>query len=354
METIHIALPSDEGYVPGLTVTAASIALYADPATPLHLHILDGGIQTATFERFAACIRRILPCVVFTRHRVDEAEFAALPAWSGNRMTYARLMLPRLLPEDDFVIYSDTDMLWLAPVEALWAKRKADKVACVVRDGYPETEAREAAWCAREGLPFQPERYFCAGLLLLNLKKMREERIIEQTFDFLVLHPDCKFADQTAFNILLRDRVEHLPQAWQVLTRLATRDDFLSPVVLHYGGDIPWKRTNWWNLLSDPVILWHRFNDTVVLGGQGQSLSSYFTRWQRFYKRALCLALGIAFFRYFFYGLCRMTGRGSYCPALEEAMTRVGFHALRRFKSLWRKQLAGGRPNADQCHSPHF
>lgn len=330
METIHIALPSDENYVPGLMATAASIALYADPATLLHLHILDGGIQTATFDRFVACICRIHARVEITRHGINEAAFAALPAWSGNRMTYARLMLPRLLPEDDFVIYSDTDMLWLAPVEALWAKRKADKVACVVRDGYPETEAREAAWCAREGLPFQPERYFCAGLLLLNLKKMREERIIEQTFDFLALHPDCKFADQTAFNILLRDRVEHLPQAWQVLTRLAKKENFNAPVVLHYGGDIPWKRTNWWDLLSDPVILWHRFNDMVVLNDQGRSLASYFSRWQRFYKRALCLALGNVLFRYFFYGLCRMTGRGSYCHAFDQASIRITCGTMRR------------------------
>lgn len=43
MDTIHVALPSDENYVPGLTVTAASIALHADPATALHLHVLDGG-----------------------------------------------------------------------------------------------------------------------------------------------------------------------------------------------------------------------------------------------------------------------------------------------------------------------
>ena len=342
MDIIHIALPSDENYVPGLTVTAASIALYADPATPLHLHILDGGIQDATFDHFSACIRRIHEQVEITRHPIDEAAFASLPAWSGNRMTYARLMLPQALPEVEFVIYSDTDMLWLAPVEALWAKRKAEKLACVVRDGYPETEAREAAWFARKGFPFDPERYFCAGLLLLNLKLMREERIVQRTFDFLAEHPDCQFADQTAFNVLLRDRATHLPRSWQVLTRLVRREDFDAPVVLHFGGDIPWKRHGWWSLLSDPVMLWHRFNDVAVLGGRGRSLSRYFTRGQRFYKRALCLVLNNTCFRWVFYGVCRWTGRGSYCGAFEETRHPIRIRSMRQLYLHWNDQMTRG------------
>ena len=342
MDTIHIALPSDENYVPGLTVTAASIALHADPATALHLHVLDGGIQAATFDRFAAAIRRLHPRVELTRHRVDEAGFASLPPWSGNRMTYARLMLPQALPEVEFVIYSDTDMLWLAPVEDLWARRDPEKIALVVRDGHPRTEAREADWFARHGLAFDPERYFCAGLLLLNLKRMREEQVVEQTLAFLAEHPDCQFADQTAFNVLLRDRVTHLPRSWQVLTRLARREDFDAPVVLHFGGDIPWKRHGWWSLLSDPVMLWHRFNDVAVLGGRGRSLSRYFTRGQRFYKRALCLALDNALFRRLFYGLCRLTGRGAYCPAFDETLARIGYRSMRRLVRRWRLRLDGG------------
>jgi len=340
MDTIHIALPSDENYLPGLTATAASIALYADQATTLHFHILDGGIQEPTFERFAVCIRRIHPRVQFTRHPVDQARFANLPLWSGNRMTYARLMLPQALPDLDFIIYSDTDMLWLAPIEPLWAGRGPERVAWVVRDGYPPTEAREAAWFARHGLPFLPEHYFCAGLLMLNLKRMREEQTVERTFAFVEAHPDCEFADQTAFNILLRDQVEHLPQAWQILSRQVRRHDFDAPLVLHYGGDIPWKRKNWWNLLSDPVLLWHRFNDVVVLGGRGRSLTSRFTRWQRFYKRALCLALGAAAFRRAFYTLCRATGRGGYCRDFDETLARIGWRAMRRLNRQWRQRLA--------------
>ena len=180
----------------------------------------------------------------------------------------------------------------------------------------------------------------CAGLLMLNLKRMREEQTVERTFAFVEAHPDCEFADQTAFNILLRDQVEHLPQAWQILSRQIRRHDFDAPLVLHYGGDIPWKRKNWWNLLSDPVLLWHRFNDVVVLGGRGRSLTSRFTRWQRFYKRALCLALGAAAFRRAFYTLCRATGRGGYCRDFDETLARIGWRAMRRLNRQWRQRLA--------------
>jgi hypothetical protein len=257
-------------------------------------------------------------------------------------MTYARLILPQALPDAEFVIYSDTDMLWLAPVEDLWAKRDPEKVALVVRDGYRQTEEREAKWFTLHDRAFDPERYFCAGLLLLNLKRMREEQVVKQTLAFLAEHPDCQFADQTAFNILLRDRVTHLPRSWQVLTRLARREDFDAPVVLHFGGDIPWKRNGWWSLLSDPVMLWHRFNNVAVLVGRGNSLSRCFSIWPRLYKRGLCLALGNALIRRLFYGLCRMTGRGAYCQGFDETLVRIGPRSRRRLLRLWQLKLAGG------------
>ncbi len=342
-DVIHVALPSDENYVNGLKVTAASLAVYAKPETCLHFHVLDGGIRDETFAGFTACLTRIHANVMFSRHKIDEATFASLPAWSGNRMTYSRLALPAFLPDTEHVIYTDTDVLWLAPVEELWARRKRDVMALVCRDGYPATERKEEAWFSRKGFPFQRERYFCGGVLLLNLRLMREEQVVQKTFAFLAAHPDSQFADQTAFNCLLHDRVEQVPRRWQILTRLIAGEDFDGPVVLHYGGDIPWVRRSWWNLLSDAVMLWHWFNDAVVLRQPNASARQYFTPWQRVYKRALFIGLTHGWFRRLFYGLCRVTGRGVYCGEFDETTKKIGSRRLRALRQAWSARVAGAQ-----------
>lgn len=48
METVHIALPSDQNYIPGLLVTAGSIAYHASRDVELMIHVLDGGIHDDT------------------------------------------------------------------------------------------------------------------------------------------------------------------------------------------------------------------------------------------------------------------------------------------------------------------
>ena len=53
METVHVALPSDENYIVGLTATAGSMAYHASRDVVLSIHVLDGGIHDDTFDAFA-------------------------------------------------------------------------------------------------------------------------------------------------------------------------------------------------------------------------------------------------------------------------------------------------------------
>ena len=96
--------------------------------------------------------------------------------YKGSVMTYARLYLAKLLPECDFVLYSDVDFLWLADVKKLWdmkdekffVQSTIDECASV-KGWKPEDE-----WAERNGFVIDRKHYFCAGLCLFNLAKLRE------------------------------------------------------------------------------------------------------------------------------------------------------------------------------------
>ena len=73
---VEVALPSDQNYVHGLLVTAASMAAYANQNIVLSFNILDGGIANDTFREFSKRIQQIHPKTEFRRFRVNELEFA--------------------------------------------------------------------------------------------------------------------------------------------------------------------------------------------------------------------------------------------------------------------------------------
>lgn len=324
METIHIALPSDENYVIGLEVTAGSIAYHASKDVRLMIHILDGGIKDDTFAKMEDKIKRLHPNVEFHRIAVDENLFHNFPVWSGNKMTYARLLLSEALPEVSHIIYSDTDFLWLIDIAELWNERTTDDIIISVQD-HPSTIKREEKWANAHNMPFDPTKYFGAGLSFYNLDKFREENILAQVAKFLQKHPDVEFADQTALNYLLQGRIKFVPERWQTMSIALTPDHMKAPLAIHYGGDIPWRRDKFWTFpISDSTLLWYAMLDHIEGLRPGTSIKSHLTTWQRVYKRALANIYRHSVSRAIFNRVLKATGRASYIINLKKFVIGLG------------------------------
>ncbi len=121
MSKVDIALAADAGYYCGLFVAACSIAKYADEAAILRFNILDGGISNEDWWLLLDKVMALHQKSEFNRILVNDELFKDYPAWHGNKMAYARLMLPDVLPDVDWCIYCDVDFLWMKDVAKLWA-----------------------------------------------------------------------------------------------------------------------------------------------------------------------------------------------------------------------------------------
>lgn len=258
IENVVVALAADQNYFAGLLVTAGSIARNASKSACILWVILDGGVKNDDIDFLERTIQKVHNRSLFQRVNFTDGSTKQAVRYKGSIMPYARLFLPRLLPEHEFVIYCDVDFLWKADVVELWKLRSKDFVLqstldeCISVNGWKT----EDEWATQNGFNFDRSKYFCSGLCLFNLKKIRERHFDERFFEMLYLYPDVPLADQTIMNLVVpKNEIGWLPLMWQRLVCELTREKISLPIVLHYAGAAPWKSVNT-KLLSDIILAW--------------------------------------------------------------------------------------------------
>lgn len=315
-ETVDVISMANGAYFRGLRTTLCSLACFASQTITLRLSFFDDGIPVNEIDELRSLLERLHPDVTLHPIKVSDIAPVDCPKWKGNIMAYMKFLIPKVLPDVHYAIYCDSDFLWCADVKDLWDLRDARYMLQSVKD-VSQTIAQEKIWFESEGLPFDEARYFCTGILFMNLDRFRSEHVTEQLFGFVKLHPSLRFGDQTALNSVVGHESNLLDRHWQRLSCDLRGDELFHPCVIHYGGDVPWKRGFWANLLTDPVILWYRFTDSILDLRPGTSLERDFNWWQRRYKRGLVRLLYHPWGRHFFYALCHLTGRGGYCQGFD-------------------------------------
>ena len=273
MEPVSIALASDRNFICGLLVTVHSICRHAAEGSSLKFHVLDLGLE----EQDQLLVRNMGETTTrcqtsFIFHKASIADYRHLPSWRGNYATYARLVLQDMLPDEDWIIYTDIDTLWLRDIGELWAMRDSSHALAAVPDGSGFMEfsgaQRAANDCAAHGRIIDPGKYFCAGLLLMNLKRLRETGFTEKCADFLKNRKDLLWApDQNLYNYIYpAPETFLLDPLWGEFAQAYGRRGTRAPRVIHYAYSAPWVK----NRMTPPQLLWWRYlHDQIGLDKLG-------------------------------------------------------------------------------------
>lgn len=283
VNVIQIAMGADQNYFCGLLVTAVSMARNCSKDAVVSYNMLDGGINAESKAYLEKKCREVHKSCSFNWISINTQRFDQYPKFlDKGMMTYARLLLPDLLPTCDHVIYTDVDILWLADVAELWAKRDDDIILQSVTDGVPEAVVKEGAWFREHGYKFDAERYFCAGMCFINLAKFRKEDMVRKLLEFIEQHPTINAHDQTALNVLMSDRddVIMLPTKWQQRTVPLFIDEITERSAIHYAADAPWRNINYIHLLTDFHLLWFRIEAQIRGLTTWQVMRGYYSAWK--------------------------------------------------------------------------
>lgn len=319
METIDIALAADAAYFPGLLVTAVSLARHASRERSLRINVLDGGIGAENREFLERKLAEAHAACTVRYFDIDDRRFAAYPAWNGNgRMAYARLLLPDLVTDADWLVYCDVDFLWLADVAELWKLRDPTRVLQARRDAVGTFLLKaEDEWYRARGIEVDMDDYVCTGLMIVNLAEFRRRQIARTIFGFLGEHPDVLFVDQSAINAVVREK-GFLDERWGAFSRWLSDADFHRSLAVHYSGCAPWCGGRWNKVIYGVDRHWYAFYAELCGIGEWTARFRLLGVCDYFKRRLVYLLVTLPLVREFTFLALRVLGRGCYIPYFKE------------------------------------
>jgi lipopolysaccharide biosynthesis glycosyltransferase len=207
-----VVLACDDAYGMPLATTLRSLVDANKSAWPIECFVLSDRISESTRSRVLASLPHGAATVQWIPVELDDfAEYST--AAHISRITYARLLLPKLMPAHvRTLLYLDTDLLIFDDVRPLCGTNLNSFPLGAVEDGFMD-RAIKTNLAGYERLP-RVSRYFNAGVLLVNLEQWRAEKIPDKAADFLAAHPDSPYSDQDALNVACEDRWFALDGRW--------------------------------------------------------------------------------------------------------------------------------------------
>lgn len=287
---INVVYASDNNYAPYLAVSLNSLILNNSNES-INIFILDNNISENNKDYLKILISKNnnFQIKFISTKKFENSVNISKSQIDGllgiNLTSYSRLLLSSILPNDiEKVIYIDCDSLIVDNIRKLW-EINIDKYMCAgVLDTTP-TYFKEIV-----GLNDEDE-YINAGMLLINLKKWREENVEKHFLNFL----ENKYGknihhDQGVINGVLKNKILIIHPKYNLLGPFHGKDyDFVkkwfgisydyynkeiieeaqkNPVFIHFsGGSIerPWaNKKHYYKSLYDKYVEKSGYDKTKI------------------------------------------------------------------------------------------
>lgn len=238
MSQINIAFGVTEEWLRYTYVTICSILANAKEEDSYKFYIMCD-TEDVNLGPMIKCLNQIKKSE-YKFFKMDNSEFkGVVHDWLGVSASY-RLKLPSMI-DDDKVLYLDSGISVVSDI--------AEVYNCNIDDYYIAAVEDKCSHYMRERVNLKDdETYINSGVLLMNLKKFREDYLEELIFDYLRVSDF--YTDQDVINDVCREKILQLPLRFNLMPLddeeiyKSRREEFLeameNPVVLHYTNK-PWK-----------------------------------------------------------------------------------------------------------------
>jgi lipopolysaccharide biosynthesis glycosyltransferase len=301
MRPIHVAVAFDRRFVPFAGVAIASLIASGDTARRHVLHIFVADVPRSELAWLSAISH---PGWSIRVYDLPSLATLARPGYPIHPVTYARLLLPDLLPDVERLLYLDVDIVATAPWSALHDCDLSGQPLGAVTDFAFEagrvvqqrvleggcTGLPAEAYCTNVlGLPPRGHgsAYINAGVLVMDFDRLRAMDFTRQARNILARKTRFYwFGDQCCLNEILAGRYCNLDPRWNAMPtrrwrviarylpkhRANLRQSVRQPRIAHYAGlDKPWlaaeprhaDRYFWATVLGAPT------RDRILVGRPG-------------------------------------------------------------------------------------
>lgn len=243
---LAIAFASDARYFHGLALALASVLRNSTGLDNAAIHILDGGLTPGQKDTLRRMVERNNLGIGLKFHGLDLDQFCGVRLFNRSALTYARLLLPELLPDLDEILYLDADIMYGEDLGKVWAIDLKEAAVAAVRDANIRTLGQDCPWL-QPGAPDAGEPYFNAGVMKINLAYWRTHKVGSIALGIARNESEkCRYFDQSVLNYILRDAVYWLPDTFNTQDSLEhplSPDIELNTRNIHYVSlRKPWRQ----------------------------------------------------------------------------------------------------------------
>lgn len=219
-EPIVVASAADDFFAMPLAVTAFSAFKNLNSDCQMILYVLDGGISRANKNKFLQTLNSERIAIHWIKPTAEKIKSTLLKTKASSHpiSNYYRLLLPDIIPaHHNKAIYLDSDVVVEGDLSKLWQQDLGDNYLLGVQDPVHRApliaEHLKSLDLSQRGITAE-HKYLNAGVLVINLKKWREEKVADRILQFIAEHPDSPFPDQDAINVVLAGKWGELSPVW--------------------------------------------------------------------------------------------------------------------------------------------
>jgi len=262
---IHVAINVDNKYIYACLVYLTSLLDNKAESTYYIIHALFGNkFSQDNINKIKTIVKnfgRGGSEIIFHNLRDD---FKNAPKNCFQTSNYYRLALPSLLPKINRIIYTDLDSVILKDLTEMYnIKFEKDMYISGILDKV--TMLNEL-----EEFGIFTDKYINSGVLLMDLKTMREKSIEKKLRDFIATH-EVKIVDQSAINAVCYNNIQILSYKYAIFP------DYEEVVQINYQQNPKYK-------IDESELLKDYHNTTIIhFRGWNKPWNKYFNHKSRAY-----------------------------------------------------------------------
>ena len=207
---MHLALNIDKKFLYPVIVYLTSLLDNRANSSFYFIHLLTNGtLAKKSIRKIKSVIDKFGNNFVKLIYHDLGSDFKDVSTGYLPQTIYYKIALPSLLPNVDKIIYTDSDMINLEDLTEMYRFRFDEKIYFAGTLDYINHLEQ-----IKEFSPFV-DKYINAGLLIMNLKAMREDSIEAKLREFISNHT-LNFLEQTAINYVCRNNIQILPYKYGI------------------------------------------------------------------------------------------------------------------------------------------
>lgn len=255
---VPVVFACNEKYAPYLSVAIASLIFNSSPSASYDIRILYSALPEkviATIEKQATANCKIT--FVPVAHLVQEIRTKGYISSHITHESYYRVLVAKLMATCERVIYLDCDIVINSDIALLARVELFGNIIGAVENPPVSPDYMKGIFA---NFPHRPEKYFNAGVLLINNAEFIAQDINSRFLDLVFSDRKFRCHDQDILNIICEGKIYELDPTWNWQWQYFYKEQYIHsgremfaaharsfarPALVHFNSDIkPWQQND--------------------------------------------------------------------------------------------------------------